>query len=176
VYPTPHHAKEPPSAAALAELERLTAPDPAAHASLIKVYSQYDGLDFCNLYCPDCPDGHPALSLLPVEEWKAATDPWLPGGEMASFMEGGGYYDSGSWRVIGRLPSEAMCVVLFFDGAFEGMSLTGKVFTIGLDGYLGFEDELSKMEDGKESHFGDPIESYLPDARAHPALAHWPSK
>lgn len=178
-------------------LSELTAGVPALQG-LVELYKKSNGVDLFNLKCPNCEVPHPALSFFPVSEWEAVTAPWLPGGDMASFMEGCELYVNGVWRVIATFPSEEMRLVAFFKGQDNGEDMAGRIYCIGLDGYLGFEEIVAESVDallesivndpaaffnrvGFSWHvdtdhgcFGDSIDGYVPDQRLHPDRAPWP--
>lgn len=185
------------SSAERQELDRLVGGRPEL-ADLRELYECFDGARLFSLKCPRCDDPHWGLSLLPVSEWDAATGRWRAGGECASFMEECTLYTRGEWRVIAATANEGMSLVQFFSGERDGESLAGRIFCIGLDGVLGFEEEvagsLSAMMDEmvrdpaaffgrlgfcwsvESDHgcFGDPVESYVADVRGHPDAAPWP--
>jgi hypothetical protein len=165
---------------------------------LLELYQRANGVHFFYLKCPHCDEPHWALSLLPVSDWSAATSEWKPGGDCAYFMEGCDLYSHGEWRVIASTPSESMRLVQFFSGEHRGEQLAGKIFCIGLDGYLGFEEEVAPSLSALMQEitrdpvaffnrigfgwsvgtdlgcFGDTMEQYIPDMRDHPNAATWP--
>src|SRR5690606_18923521 len=114
-HPTRHEAPMSPGRPEFGLLLELAGADQDAHRDLILLYERYNGLRFCLLRAPDSGEEVPALHLLPVADWDDATAPWLGEGEMAYFMEDCEMYRHGTWRVIARLSSEAMCLAYFFD-------------------------------------------------------------
>jgi hypothetical protein len=180
-----------------ATLDRLVGGNPAL-SDLKTVYERSDGVDLFYLKCPNCDEPHWALSLLPVSQWHAATAQWKDDGNCAWLMKGGDLYQHGEWRVIASMPSEEMRLVQFFSGEFEGKPLAGRIYCIGLDGYLAFDEEVapnlsalledllrdpaaffervgfSWTVDTGEGHYGDPIDGYVADVRGHPNGAPWP--
>ncbi|MCC6968784.1 MAG: hypothetical protein IT434_01050 [Phycisphaerales bacterium] len=179
------------------ELIALTAGSPEL-ADLLDVYERSNGVHLFYLKCPNCDEPHWGLTLLPISEWATATAVWQAGGDCASLMEGCDLYHKGQWRVIASMPSEEMHLVQFFSGEHDGEKLAGKIYCIGLDGYLGFQEEVapnlsSLMQDiaqdpaaffdrlgfgwtveVDEGCFGDPIEQYIADVRGHPDAVQWP--
>lgn len=194
VFLTPHTAGKPAGSKALRAIEDLCCESPELSEQLMSLYRLHDGVQFCRM--PDLPvqAGAPAIQLLPVKRWDAATKPWVSG-DMAWAMEECTLYQSCPWRVIGGFSSEAMSIVLFFGGEHEGVPQAGKCYCIGLDGMLGYEevlaesfDELLKMI-GDDTiglldrvgftwavqaphgvYYGDPPSGYIPGARGHAAL------
>jgi hypothetical protein len=200
VYATPHEAGGTPSKKDLATLAALTKANAADLDGLVRTCTAMNGAAFCTLYEGTNDRDVPAVALLPIADWDEATEPWVSG-EMAEFMEGCEIYTRGTWRVIGVLPSERQNLVMFFDGEHEGQRLAGRMFCIGLDGYLGYEEPLAPSfdafvsdltsdpaallgrigfgwhvtaKDGKT--YGDPIEAYLADVRGHASLTTWARK
>ena len=190
-HPTRHKSWSPISERERAELDGLIAGAPEL-ADLAELYAWSNGLDLFALPGPGGDEQAWALSLLPVRQWAGATARWLPGGECESFMEECELYHNGTWRIFATFPSEGMNLVLFFSGEYEGRALAGRIFCLGLDGYLGFEDEVAPsfsalmQEIGRDpagffdrlgftwevqspaGWFGDPIEAYVADVRDHP--------
>ncbi len=199
-HPTPHTWKGSMTGAERAVLDALAPPGDAALADLRALYARSNGVDLFTLTCPDCDDPHPAVQFLPVGEWEEKTAAWKPGGMCASFMEECPLYTCGEWRIIATLASEGMSLVMFFSGEHEGEPQAGRLYCIGLDGYLGFQELLapdlgtligdirrdpaaffkrlgfSWVVNGEAGSFGDEIEGYAPDVRAHDAYAPWPPK
>jgi hypothetical protein len=195
-YATPHRAARGPSRAETAELARLAGSGSTELAALVEVYSQHNGAELCLLQDGLNQREVAALTLLPIQQWEEATEPWRDG-EIAEFMEGCELYRSGTWRVVAQLPSEDQSLVTFFGGVCRGEPLAGKMFCIGLDGLLGFEELLAPdfgafiqeftsnpaavferigfcwYVKGKDGTYGDPIEGYVPDVRTHPHLTPW---
>jgi hypothetical protein len=198
-YPTPHLLGGPATPAELRELDALIFPSRSSHQTLLAFYAMHDGAFLLRLCRPDDDEDAGAVSLLPISQWREFTQPYLEGGDMAWAMENCPLYTHGNWRVIGVSPSEGLSFVMFFDGEYEGRALAGRMFCIGLDGYLGYEEELASSFDdfldqigrdpvaffdkigfcwhidmGNGSGFGDPIGGYVPDVRKHPAFREWP--
>lgn len=195
-YATPHHAAPPPSRPGMQLLESLTAKHRDALSDVVEVYSAHDGLGFCELYDRDMDRTVPALRLLPISGWEEATEEWRSG-DCSRFMEDVAMYHAGQWRVIGQMPCEGLSLVVFFGGDYEGKPLAGRMFCLGLDGYLGYEEELAPSLDAfarsfaadpaavfkrigfgwgvetERGNFGDPIQSYVADVRGHPSLTRW---
>lgn len=185
------------TAAEREELTALAAGSPEL-ADLVDVYERSNGVYLFYMKCPHCDESHWGLTLLPISEWAPATAVWQADGDCASFMEGCDLYSKGQWRVFASMPSEGMHLVQFFSGEHEGKKLAGKIYCIGLDGYLGFQDEVAPnlsalMQDiardpaaffdrlgfcwsvaVDEGCFGDPIDEYIADVRDHPDAAPWP--
>lgn len=179
------------------ELTGLVAGSPQL-ADVVEVYERSNGVDLFGLKCPHCDEPHWGLSLLPVSEWAAATARWQADGECASFMEGCSIYAYGQWRVIASLADEGMQLVQFFSGEYQGRQLAGNIFCIGLDGCLGFEEEIAPslsslmneiVDDPAaffrrlgfgwsvatdDGIFSNTIEQYVADVRGHPDAAPWP--
>lgn len=178
------------------ELSSLVAGAPEL-ADLMELYEKSNGVDLFYLKCPNCDEPHWALSFLPISEWAAATAHWQPGGDCGWCTESCELYKLGTWRVVASLPSEELRLVQFFSGEEGEKKLSGKIFCIGLDGYLGYEEEvapsLSALLDEivrdpaaffkrlgfswvfqtDEGYFGDVIGSYLPDMRGDPDAQPW---
>ncbi len=185
-YPTRHKSWTPINQNERGELDRLIAGAPEL-ADLAELYAWSNGLDLFALPGPGGDEQAWALSLLPVRLWAGATAHWLPGGDCEAFLEDCPLYDHGSWRVFATFPSEGMNLVQFFSGEYESQALAGRIFCVGLDGYLGFEEEVAPnlsalMEEvvrdpaaffdrlgfGWEvGLYGDPIEAYVADVRGH---------
>lgn len=196
-HPTSHAWKGHMSAEESRLLTQLAAGLPARNG-LEALYKRSNGVDLFILKCPNCEEPHPAISFLPVSQWESATAAWKGDSEMASFMEGCDLYSQGEWRVIGSMASEEMRLVQFFSGNFEGEDVAGRIYCIGLDGYLGFEDVVAEsvdelldqvlkdpaaffdrvgftwLVDTDQGCFGDPIEAYTADVRQHPHSSPWP--
>jgi hypothetical protein len=200
VYATPHEAGKTPPNAEIATLTKLASANPAALGGLVEVYSAMNGVSLCVLYEDINDRDVPAIAVSPIAEWEEATEPWVSG-EMAGFMDGCEMYGHGTWRVIGTLACEGQSLVMFFDGEHEGQPLAGRMFCIGLDGYLGYEELLAPSFDAFVSDltsdpaallnrvgfswhvtaadgaiFGDPPEAYLRDVRGHRSLTEWVRK
>ena len=196
-YPSRHAWGSAMTADERQELIGLVADSPQL-ADLLALYDRSNGVQLFYLKCPHCDDPHWALSFLPVSAWAEATAQWQDDGDCAPIMEGCELFTHGQWRVIASMPSEAMHLVQFFSGEHGGEQLAGKIFCIGLDGYLGFEEEVAPslsalideikrdpaaffdrlgfawMVDTGEGCFGDEIEQYIADVRGHPDAAPWP--
>jgi hypothetical protein len=178
-------------------LRSLTLKHPAAHGDFVECYERINGAAVCVLWESINTREIAALTLLSIEDWEVATEPWSSG-ELAGFMQGCAMFTRGTWRVIAELPSESQCLVYFFDGEHEGRALAGSMFCLGLDGILGFEEVLAPsfaefigeltrdpaalldrigfcwhiMRDARVG-WGDPVEAYVPDVRGHPDLTEW---
>lgn len=192
-YTTSHKCEPPPTARSLEALQKLCERAPRELADVRAVWERWDGVDLLKIQDPDVENVY-ALSLLPIGEWDRASAAWHEGGDCSDFMRDCEMYTRGTWRVIGQLSSEGMCLVLFFDGEHEGAPLAGRMFCLGLDGYLGFEEELAPnfsafvaeftrdparffdrlgftpSVSSRYGCFGDPIQTYMPDIRGHPSL------
>jgi len=126
-YATPHSAAGPPSASDLRLLESLAAKHRDLLGGVLETYAAHDGMGFCELYDRGMDRVVPALQLLPISEWEDATEVWRSG-DCADFLDRDGMYQGDRWRVVGQMPSEGVCVVVFFDGEHEGKALAGRVF------------------------------------------------
>ena len=198
VHPTRHEWLAAIGPKERAELHRLVA-DYHELADLKELYERSNGVKLFYLKCPHCDEPHWALSFLPVRDWARASKVWRKGGMSSWALEECDMYTHGEWRVIAILPSEQMNLVQFFSGEYEGQKLAGKIFCIGLDGYMGFEEELapslsalleeiqrdpaaffnrlgfSWMVQTDEACFGDSIGGYMPDMRGEPDASPWPA-
>lgn len=197
-YGTPHRPGNPAGHESLKVLRSLAADQRDECRDLVEVFAAWDGLGFCELGDSLNERTVCALQLLPAEDLEEATEEWRSG-DLASFMEGCELFESGTWRVIGVMPSEGQSLVTFFDGEYQDRPLAGRMLCIGLDGVLGFEEELAPSfgafaqefaadpaawfekvgftwyVQSDAGMFGDPIEAYVADVRSHPDLRAWPS-
>ncbi|MEQ8845092.1 MAG: hypothetical protein RIB58_09580 [Phycisphaerales bacterium] len=193
-HPTRHTLSSPIGERERGELDRLIAGAPEL-ADLAELYAWSNGVDLFALPGVGGEEQAWALSLLPVRLWAGATALWMPGGECESFMEECELYHNGTWRVFATFPSEDMNLVQFFSGEYEGRALAGRIFCVGLDGYLGFEEEVAPnlsalMDEVRRDPaaffdrlgfgweiglYGDPIEAYVADVRDHPDAMPGPS-
>ncbi len=180
------------------QLKRLTRGNPAL-ADLVEFFTKWNGLRICTMWDDLNHRDIGAIDFLPIKWWSEQTRPYIDG-DMVWAMKHCEMYKRGTWRIIARLHCEGMGLVIFFDGQHEGESLAGKMFMVGLDGLLGYEEVLAPsfsafLEEfvanpaawferiGFSWHMRDPatgdwlgdvIREYVPDVRDHPALTEWP--
>jgi hypothetical protein len=196
-HPSGHALGGPMRASERRTLLKLVGDSPKL-VDLLELYEQANAADLFYVRVPESDDPIPAISFLPVREWAAATAVWKDG-ECSSMLEECELFRRGEWRVIAQIEDESMCLVQFFSGTFGGKQLPGRIYCLGLDGHLGFEEQvapnLSKViseivrdpaaffgrigftwsvASSRGDYFGDPIEAYVADVRRHPDAKPWP--
>ena len=137
-------AGEPASSQDLRTLQAIMSGHSEVHRPLLELYRETNGAALCILWEDINEREVAALTLLPVEDWDPATEPWVSG-DMASFMQGCEVFTRGTWKVIAQLPSEGQSLVYFFDGVCGDKPLAGSMFCIGLDGLLGLAADLAAV-------------------------------
>lgn len=187
VLPAPHAFADPANGSQLEELRKRTAACPTLQTELLDFYTRWNGAALCCL--PDPLSGAPAsaLTILPIEAWDKATEPFTTDdlGWMLDGLED--MYVPGRFFVIAVSPSEGTHLVLFTEGLFEGESLAGKVFYLSMDPVLGATEPVANSFNslldefatdpagflerigychavmGKSGLFGAVADRYLPD-------------
>ncbi len=191
-YRSGHEAGPGADAEALSRLRSLCGSMPNGLDALVDLYTVHDGLKMYRMPERSSGETRYAVSLYPLAEWDEQTAIWTAD-DMAWAMEDCPLYKCGPWKVIGGFGSESMSIVMFFGGEFEGVDQAGRCYCLGLDGYLGYEEELAQsfeqlavhlsgklivdtlnyvgfagfveteVIDGRSIGFGDVVKKYIPD-------------
>lgn len=191
-YRSGHEGGPPCSADELSQLKDLCGSMSNGLDALVDLYTIHNGIRVYKMPSHDIDASSFAVELFPFSEWDKHTAKWTAE-DMAWAMEGCPLYDCGLWKVIGSFGSEAMNIVLFFSGEYEGVQQSGRCYCLGLDGYLGYEEELAvnfeqlavqlsgklivetlnrvgftgfiqtDCIDGQAIGFGDVVKKYLPN-------------
>ncbi len=190
--PSPHRTNPVPGPGALTRLRELTAHDPKLQRDLLSVYNLANGFDICRILHDDL--ARPALTLHPIEFWNMWTEQFEE--TFDSFLEDlRNVYIPGNYVVIGAVEGEEQNLILFTRGEHEGQSIAGRIFCVGLDGYLGYLEPVANSLPDLISQIGDdplPLfarfpwthiasdnaghfygavpDRYIPDARGEPDL------
>jgi|GEM_PF-4784838 len=187
------HANNPSSTASeIAQLKELCGTLPNGLDALTDLYRLHNGVRMYQLPKRGTDTAVYAVELYPLKDWDTHTAYWTSE-DMTWAMDDCPLYKCGPWRVIGTFGSEAMSIVMFFGGVYEGIEQAGRCYCLGLDGYLGYEEELAEsfeqfaiqlsgkrivdtfdrvgftsfiqteVMDGRPVGFGDVVKKYLPD-------------
>ena len=188
IVPCSHHFGSPASDEQIAELRRLTAKCPALSRELEEIFREANGMALCCV--PDEDGPAPLLTILPIEEWQAATDE-LASGDLQFLIEGcQEAFPPGGYVVLGFVPNEETRLILSLAGRFEGVPTAGKILYASMDPVLdigqpiagSLEEFLERFADNPAamlekigaSYFlekdgelwGDTADRYLADVRA----------
>jgi len=187
------HASSPPSTVdEIAQLNELCGTISNGLDVLVDLYTRHNGVRMYQMPNLGTDGAAYAIELYPLKDWDAHTTCWTSD-DLAWAMDDCPLYKCGPWRVIGTFGSEAMSIVMFFGGEYKGIQQTGRCYCLGLDGYLGYEEELAEnfeqlaiqlsgkrivdtldrvgftgfiqteVMDGRPVGFGDVVKKYLPD-------------